>query len=302
MKKLAKYIMLVFTLVMAFTFVGADEAQAANKITLFAGEQLQYTPDYYTVKSVKSSNKKVATVKKYRGYSSIITAKKKGTATITVKTKRKSYKFKVTVVKPKVKVTVESVSQKYLDSLGYYSGTIIYSVKNNSKLPIDTLPVKYTIKDTAGNTVQSDYKSVYYVGKGKTAYFEVYFNNSTKPVSPAKSSGKFGGVTYRSFSRSYGNGYKYTDTTKKASVSVSKNSKYAYGLQLNIKAKNKYKYSSDIMVSVLGYDSTGRLIEVGEKMFSLRSGTTDSSSYTFSSREVTSYKIKTRAYSYNRIY
>ncbi len=303
MKKLTKYIMFVFALVMAVTVIGASDVSAATKLTLLKGEKVYYIPDYLTVKSVKSSNKKVATVKKSGSYKVKITAKKKGTTTLTIKTKsyKKSYTYKVklTVAKPSVKVKVVNLSQAYKSYNGTYGGTIVYSITNKSKVAIDSLPIKYTLKNTAGTTFKSDYFSVYNVGKGQTAYETVSFYGSPKPLSAAKCSGKFAGVSYKSYNRS-GITYKYTDTTKKVKVTAKKNSSYSYGTQVNLTVKNKYNKYAYIVVTVLGYDSNGKVIETCDRTFYLRKKATDSSYVTFSTDDVKSYKVKTRAYSYNR--
>ena len=95
----------IFLLIMILSILMISSISfAATKLTLYVGNTKTVKPT--TIKSVKSSNKKVATVAK----SGKITAKKKGTATITITGKnKKKYTYKVTVKNPsinKTKITI----------------------------------------------------------------------------------------------------------------------------------------------------------------------------------------------------
>lgn len=101
---------------------------SAEKVTIYAGDSTEITLRGTEVKSLKSSNKKVATVKKTgsSGSGVWITAKKAGKATITIKGKDgKSYKCKVTVKKKKtIKNKNQTVTWQqngvYLEHIGIF--------------------------------------------------------------------------------------------------------------------------------------------------------------------------------------
>ena len=148
MNKLTKRVLSVFlALAMIVTILPPVTAQAATKtekMTLYKGEIVKNYV-YGTLKSVSSSKKAVATVKKDSG-NAVITAKKPGKATISIKTNRGTFKYAVTVKKLDVTATLSDMG----------NGNMLLTVKNNTKQTFTYVSVDYVIKNDQGETVKTD--------------------------------------------------------------------------------------------------------------------------------------------------
>ena len=150
MNKLTKRVLSVFlALAMIVTILPPVTAQAATKtekMTLYKGEIVKNYV-YGTLKSVSSSKKAVATVKKDSG-NAVITAKKPGKATISIKTNRGTFKYAVTVKKLDVTATLSDMG----------NGNMLLTVKNNTKQTFTYVSVDYVIKNDQGETIKTDTK------------------------------------------------------------------------------------------------------------------------------------------------
>ena len=130
MKVLKKLTALFLCAALIVSVAPKKDAKAATKTqkeTLLVGEVVQYTPFLGTLKSVSTSKKSVATVKKSAG-KAIVTAKKAGTATITIKSTRGTNKVKLTIKKADFTCGLKVLSNGY----------VLLSVKNNTSVYVDS--------------------------------------------------------------------------------------------------------------------------------------------------------------------
>lgn len=241
--------MLVMVLALGCVSITAEAATKTKKMTMYVGETFSY---WYTgmgtVKSVKTSKKKVVAAKKVKKGSTIynqMTAKKKGSAKVTVKGTRGTYVYNITVkATPKIEVSFVPRADGYLT----------VNVNNKSKVNFDSVTVNITYKDAAGNVLGSDTANVYYLGAKKSAADDVY-----PYVYPYDEASIDWNQTTFEVIYDRDPDYKYTDYTKKIKWTESVSNGY-----LNITTKTTYKGDNSIYAafSVLFYDAAGNVIGV----------------------------------------
>lgn len=242
MKKTIKTIMTVFAIAFALcaTSVTAEAAKKEN-VTLYVGEKPTYSFVLGNVKSVKTSNKKVVSVKKSKG-NAVLKANKTGKAKITV---TGSYRNSTNILN----VTVKKKPTFELSCYPVDNDYILIKVKNNSKAFLDTLKLDLTFYDTSGNEVKNLTKYINYIGAGKTAYEKayVYADYSTIDFSKTKLVSEYD----RSLS------YKYKDYTSKVKYSITYSNGYA-----NVTTKTSYKKDGGVYAAFnLAYkDAAGNII------------------------------------------
>lgn len=154
MKKMMKRLVsFVVALAMIATVIPVVNAEAATtkKMTLYVGEAVYFT-DYGKVSSVTSSKKSVVSAAKDKENNTHanLKAKKAGTSTVTVKTKYGTTKIKVTVKKLAFDVKLTQLSE----------GSVLVSVKNNTKQAFDYANVTYTLKGADGEILEKDKKLI----------------------------------------------------------------------------------------------------------------------------------------------
>lgn len=212
----------IMALALCVTSVTAQAATKTRKLTMYVGEKFAYSYiGIGSLKSVKSSNKKIVTAKK-SGSKNTMTAKKKGSATVTVKGSSGTYIYKVSVkAKPKFDVAVNPLPDGYVQ----------VSLKNKSAVFADSVAVDVSFCDAAGNVLETDHAYFHYVGSKKTAYDKVYL--LAKDVDFSKTQ----------FTTDYSRNpdYKYKDYTKKVKFNVSLS-----GNSATITTKTSYKKSGSV--------------------------------------------------------
>ena len=275
MKKTIKTVVMLLIFVMAFVMTGSISEAKTDKFTLYVGEELGYSYiGMGTIKSVKSSNSKVVSAKKYKGGSWMV-AKKTGKATVTVKGARGTWKHNITVKKADFKVSFAKMSgnDKYCQ----------VSVKNNTSGFFDKFKVEATFYDANGNKLYDNMEVFYYVGKKKTANSELYMGSDFAKVDLSK-------TTYKlTFDRDID--YKYKDYAKKVKTTVSEDKDY-----VNIKAKTSYKGKGNVYVAydIFFYDASNNLVSITTyTKFLYKKANTGTTKVLKPSRAVT-YKINKR--------
>ena len=246
MNKLTKRVLSVFlALAMIVTILPPVTAQAATKtekMTLYKGEIVKNYV-YGTLKSVSSSKKAVATVKKDSG-NAVITAKKPGKATISIKTNRGTFKYAVTVKKLDVTATLSDMG----------NGNMLLTVKNNTKQTFTYVSVDYVIKNDQGETVKTDTKLVDDVVAGKTVYDYVYYDSYHYTVDETLCSAKVVGDD-RSLTA------KYKNVTSSIKTTIDEDTSAADTIKLTIKSKNTQKKEAAYVDHyVLIYNSMDQVI------------------------------------------
>ncbi len=242
-KKSMKCLIALMVMAMAFcvTGVNAQAAKKTQKVTFFVGENIQHSfIGMGKVKSVKSSNSKVVTAKKYKN--GIVTeSKKKGKATITTKGTRGSYVYKVTVKNPDIKV-----------SLPTNLGDNVVSVKNDGSGYFDSISVLYHLYDAAGNELGTEREFYNCVGSKKIAYGSIYLSKYRY------ANADFSKTTYEiNWNRSLR--AKFKDYTKKVNFTATEsNGKVDVKTSMSYKGKG-YVYAG---YSVFFYDAVGNVVEV----------------------------------------
>lgn len=242
-KKSMKCLIALMVMAMAFcvTGVNAQAAKKTQKVTFFVGENIQHSfIGMGKVKSVKSSNSKVVTAKKYKN--GIVTeSKKKGKATITTKGTRGSYVYKVTVKNPDIKV-----------SLPTNLGDNVVSVKNDGSGYFDSISVLYHLYDAAGNELGTEREFYNCVGSKKIAYGSIYLSKYRY------ANADFSKTTYEiNWNRSLR--AKFKDYTKKVKFTATEsNGKVDVKTSMSYKGKG-YVYAG---YSVFFYDAAGNVVEV----------------------------------------
>lgn len=243
MKKSIKCLIALMIMAMAFcvTGVNAQAAKKTQKVTFFVGEKIQHSfIGMGKVKSVKSSNSKVVTAKKYK--SGIVTeSKKKGKATITTKGTRGSYVYKVTVKNPDIKV-----------SLPTNLGDSVVSVKNDGSGYFDSISVLYHLYDAAGNELGTEREFYNCVGSKKIAYGSIYLSKYRY------ANADFSKTTYEiNWNRSLR--AKFKDYTKKVKFTATESNG-----KVNVKTSMSYKGKGYVYAgySVFFYDAAGNVVEV----------------------------------------
>ncbi|MCR4843243.1 MAG: hypothetical protein K5840_08290 [Eubacterium sp.] len=252
-KNFGRIVKSVFTLALAAvvmltsTYIGGKvDAQAATtrKITIYTGEVFQFT-DYSTVKSVKSSKKKVVKAKKSDSTHVKITAKKKGKSTVKIKTAEGTYKYKV---------KVKSSSATYSASLVRdESGYIYAALKSKVSTCFDTVYYRVTLKDSSGNVLLSS-TGYQYAGTGKaTIYDAVSGSYSYKDVDLSKSSIKVVSVDHNPY-------YTYKKVSSKLSTNMVYSSSDSYSTKYNLTVTNPTGKPVYGQATVFFYDSSNNII------------------------------------------
>jgi len=279
MKTRKRITALILSLALLVTLVPPTAAKAATKTqseTLLVGEVVNYTPFLGTIKSVSTSKKAVATVKKKNG-KAVVTAKKAGKAVITIKSTRGTNKIKLTIKKASLSCNLKLLPDGY----------VLVSVKNNTSIFMDYATVAYTLKNPEGEVIEQKTCTVSDLMPNKTAYAKIAYNNYDFTVSIENSSAKV-----QSHSRSLSAKYKSRISTTK--VSVTEEDKEAS--KLTLKMQNTYSGSVSGSVDILFYDENGTVIYLNSRSIYLqgKAVTTDS---IYTPDGYASYKMIVRAYS-----
>jgi hypothetical protein len=283
MNKLTKRVLSVFlALAMIVTILPPVTAQAATKtekMTLYKGEIVKNYV-YGTLKSVSSSKKAVATVKKDSG-NAVITAKKPGKATISIKTNRGTFKYAVTVKKLDVTATLSDMG----------NGNMLLTVKNNTKQTFTYVSVDYVIKNDQGETVKTDTKLVDDVVAGKTVYDYVYYDSYHYTIDETLCSAKVVGDDRSLIA-------KYKNVTSSIKTTIDEDTSAADTIKLTIKSKNTQKKEAAYVDHyVLIYNSMDQVIGLKTVSFYLKAGKLDTNSTSIDTSKYSSYKD----YAYHKV-
>ncbi|MCR4715789.1 MAG: hypothetical protein K5656_01280 [Lachnospiraceae bacterium] len=272
-KKLTKVLFAFAVLAFTLSFLpsSANTVSAATKksVTMFKGEKLSVYTIGGSIKSVKSSKKKVCSVKK-KGSDAIFTAKKAGKATITIKTTRGSLVYTVTVKKNPFKVTYSGIA----------NGNVMVTVQNKSKTGFDSINVSLTYCDSTGSPVTEKTAYVNYVGPKQKAYTQSYVYDNSIDLSKTV-------VNVSSWSRNLD--YTYSNYSKKVNHKIIKDGDY-----YKLRASTNYKGSGFIYVDydIAFLDAAGNIVRVDNQSVSLYSSKKVDTSYGSKMPEgATSYKI-----------
>ena len=276
MNKLTKRVLSVFlALAMIVTILPPVTAQAATKtekMTLYKGEIVKNYV-YGTLKSVSSSKKAVATVKKDSG-NAVITAKKPGKATISIKTNRGTFKYAVTVKKLDVTATLSDMG----------NGNMLLTVKNNTKQTFTYVSVDYVIKNDQGETIKTDTKLVDDVVAGKTVYDYVYYDSYHYTIDETLCSAKVVGDDRSLIA-------KYKNVTSSIKTTIDEDTSAADTIKLTIKSKNTQKKEAAYVDHyVLIYNSMDQVIGLKTVSFYLKAGKLDTNSTSIDTSKYSSYK------------
>ena len=283
MNKLPKRVLSVFlALAMIVTILPPVTAQAATKtekMTLYKGEIVKNYV-YGTLKSVSSSKKAVATVKKDSG-NAVITAKKPGKATISIKTNRGTFKYAVTVKKLDVTATLSDMG----------NGNMLLTVKNNTKQTFTYVSVDYVIKNDQGETIKTDTKLVDDVVAGKTVYDYVYYDSYHYTIDETLCSAKVVGDDRSLIA-------KYKNVTSSIKTTIDEDTSAADTIKLTIKSKNTQKKEAAYVDHyVLIYNSMDQVIGLKTVSFYLKAGKLDTNSTSIDTSKYSSYKD----YAYHKV-
>lgn len=283
MNKLTKRVLSVFlALAMIVTILPPVTAQAATKtekMTLYKGEIVKNYV-YGTLKSVSSSKKAVATVKKDSG-NAVITAKKPGKATISIKTNRGTFKYAVTVKKLDVTATLSDMG----------NGNMLLTVKNNTKQTFTYVSVDYVIKNDQGETIKTDTKLVDDVVAGKTVYDYVYYDSYHYTIDETLCSAKVVGDDRSLIA-------KYKNVTSSIKTTIDEDTSAADTIKLTIKSKNTLKKEAAYVDHyVLIYNSMDQVIGLKTVSFYLKAGKLDTNSTSIDTSKYSSYKD----YAYHKV-
>ena len=283
MNKLTKRVLSVFlALAMIVTILPPVTAQAATKtekMTLYKGEIVKNYV-YGTLKSVSSSKKAVATVKKDSG-NAVITAKKPGKATISIKTNRGTFKYAVTVKKLDVTATLSDMG----------NGNMLLTVKNNTKQTFTYVSVDYVIKNDQGETIKTDTKLVDDVVAGKTVYDYVYYDSYHYTIDETLCSAKVVGDDRSLIA-------KYKNVTSSIKTTIDEDTSAADTIKLTIKSKNTQKKEAAYVDHyVFIYNSMDQVIGLKTVSFYLKAGKLDTNSTSIDTSKYSSYKD----YAYHKV-
>lgn len=284
MNKLTKRVLSVFLAVAMIVTILPQVAttQAATKtekMTLYKGEIVKNYV-YGTLKSVSSSKKAVATVKKDSG-NAVITAKKPGKATISIKTNRGTFKYAVTVKKLDVTATLSDMG----------NGNMLLTVKNNTKQTFTYVSVDYVIKNDQGETIKTDTKLVDDVVAGKTVYDYVYYDSYHYTIDETLCSAKVVGDDRSLIA-------KYKNVTSSIKTTIDEDTSAADTIKLTIKSKNTQKKEAAYVDHyVLIYNSMDQVIGLKTVSFYLKAGKLDTNSTSIDTSKYSSYKD----YAYHKV-
>lgn len=289
MKKMMKRLVsFVVALAMIATVIPVVNAEAATtkKMTLYVGEAVYFT-DYGKVSSVTSSKKSVVSAAKDKENNTHanLKAKKAGTSTVTVKTKYGTTKIKVTVKKLAFDVKLTHLSE----------GSVLVSVKNNTKQAFDYANVTYTLKGADGEVLEKDKKLISDLLPGKTSYTTISYSSYSFTIDINQCSGKISDVS-RSLSATY------KDRSSKVAITDTEDTQINPGYStITLKMENKSSSSVSGSVFILLYDEADQLIGVRPVSIYLKGNAVETETikidteYTYKSYD--HYKLKTVAYS-----
>lgn len=276
-KRLYGNIALVLAAIMLLNTGGVSTVQAktkTSKIVVLKGEKLKHTYiGLGTIKKVKSSNKKIVSVKKSNG-GITMTAKKAGKATITTTGSKNKYVHNVIVKKRDFDIS----SKRLTDS------DALVTFKNNTPVYLDNVSIKATFKNAQGEMLTT-----------KTAYaYEIAPNESVNdavflPISDYEdidfSKTEYEVSHYRSATATYKKYKKVTFTENKTDDN-----------HISVKAKTKYsgKGYINIAYEVNFYDENNNLIDVICYSASLSKYNKSKTTEIYMPDNVVSYKITKR--------
>lgn len=243
MKTWKKVVSVCLMLALVVSLVPVTKTEAKNKTTkdtLLVGEKVTYSIYGGKIKSVSTSKKSVATVKK-SGYKVMVTAKKKGSASIKIKTTNGTLTYKLTVKKNSFSYSMKKMTD----------GGILVTIKNNSGVYMDSAKFQYTLKNADGAVVESDTVSVYYMIPGKLAYAQIYYNKYS--FDPDVSRCTLAMVDhYRNLTSSY----KYTNRTSSIKYSLNE-----AGSNKTITFSNTSKVTISGKADIFYKDAAGNVID-----------------------------------------
>lgn len=157
--------------------ITADAKVKTNKTILYAGETHEYCyKGVGDIESLKSSNKRIVSVKKLDEHTVVINAKKHGKAVLTIKGTKGSYKHTIIVKdSPNIKLSIVSAVKNE------YNSYAVLKIENSSEVYMDNIDIMITFKDYAGNPLYKVYDCFDYIGANTIAYKEVYcgYNNAS---------------------------------------------------------------------------------------------------------------------------
>ncbi len=294
MKSLKKIVFLFFIFALLFsTGLHTKKITAAHimKKTLFKGEKLTFNSPTKTnsIKSAKSSNKKVATVKKHK-YKVLITAKKKGTATITIKTKFKiTYKYKITVKNKAYTCTAYNPYNIKNEDNNLYEGRVLFGIKNTSGIYASSADISYTMYGVSGQVVGNGTYNLKVLVPGATSHFI----GSASSLSEKVKYGKITKVKYNYDNFSTG----YTYTLQNKNVEIKENNKENNKVQFNIKNNMNQPVLGEC--DVIFYSDGDKKNPIDLATFSLATGSQASNVISVLAPEkYSTYSLVKRAYTY----
>lgn len=243
MLALVAVLAIAITLCVPGVSVDAKKKSNAKSVTLFVGEELQLYPIGSTLKSVKSSKKKVVKVSKKSG-SAILKAKKAGKSSVTLKTNRGNTVYNVTVKKSPFKATASPMA----------GGKVLVTVKNNSSTYFSSVYMVVTLCDAAGNPLTDKDASVVYLGGKQTAYTYVSGQDGAD-LSKTK-------VAVKKWNRY--TDYKTKNYAKNVNLKVLEDTTTYSRLMLKMNASTNYSGKGTIYIAqdIFCYDVNGQLIGV----------------------------------------
>ena len=279
MKARKRITALILSLALLVTLMPPSAAKAATKTqseTLLVGEVVNYSPLLGTIKSVSTSKKAVATVKKKDG-KAVVTAKKAGKAVITIKSTRGTNKVKLTIKKADISCNLKLMPDGY----------VLVSVKNNTSIFMDYATVAYTLRNPEGEVIEQKTCTVSDLIPKKTAYTKISYSSYNFTVSLENSSAKV-----ESHSRSLS--AKYTSRVSATMVTVTEEDTASQ--KLSFKVQNTYSGSISGTIDFLFYDESGNITYHTSRSIYLK-GKEITSNSIYTPAEYASYKTVIRTYS-----
>lgn|GEM_PF-3808464 len=256
------------------------EAASAKKVTMYVGEGVEVGLSR-SVKSLKSSNKKIVKTGTYTTYGtkySYIEAKKKGKCTVSYKKYGEKITYNVNVKKAKISVTATNIG----------SGNFVLTIKNKTKQYFERVKVNYTVRDAAGAVIESDSVYAYDLPSKGTTYKEILTSATYSQYNAGISCTASAKPDFHDFN------YSYKNVSKKIEVTKAEADAEGY---LNITYKNKNKESAYTHGSmyVLFYDASGNIVDCYYHSLYVKKGKTESFR-AFPLNDYYDYKIVTNAY------
>ena len=224
-----------------------------------------------TIKSVSSSDKSVATVKKDSSakYRSIIDFKKAGSANIKIRSSSRTDTLKLKLKDASSSFTADMITVPKTSS--YSSNNEFYiSLKNDSSINFSSAKLYYELYNTSGELAKAENVSISNVLAKKTSYsYSQYYTDSDSiDVSKTK-------IYITDLVRfSYSNNYKSLSSKKysvKSSVSTDSN---GYN-SVTITATNKTSKQAIVVVTLTVKDSSGAIRSISSRSIYLSKNETE---------------------------